>query len=237
MPALLTDQWGSRRERLRRERTTQSDSVLRRSPRYTRSGGSCGRPTSIDKDTVVGSALGPMDEDASAVGLAAATTAATMMAIVQHGYGGPHVLEYTQVAKPVVGDDDVLVRVHAAAVHSGDYYFLVTGVPYILRLTFGLADLLASLERADLGRAAELSSLCAPRNQRPNGSALVSSACANVPVAFRTPKCRATTATSPGGNGRPPQDLLWTVQSCHKDWRSLWRRSADDSVPLLPTGQ
>ncbi len=85
----------------------------------------------------MGSALGPMDEDASAVGLAGATTAATMMAIVQHRYGGPHVLEYTQVAKPVVGDDDVLVRVHAAAVHPGDY-FLMTGVPYVLRLAFGL---------------------------------------------------------------------------------------------------
>ena len=85
----------------------------------------------------MGSALGPMDEDASAVGLAGATTAATMMAIVQGRYGGPDVLEYTQVAKPVVGDDDVLVRVHAAAVHPGDY-FLMTGVPYVLRLAFGL---------------------------------------------------------------------------------------------------
>ena len=37
----------------------------------------------------------------------------------------------------MVGDDDVLVRVHAAAVHPGDY-FLMTGVPYVLRLAFGL---------------------------------------------------------------------------------------------------
>ena len=79
----------------------------------------------------------PMDEDASAAGLADATTASTMMAIVQRRYGGPDVLEYTQVAKPVVGDDDVLVRVHAAAVHPGDY-FLMTGVPYVIRLAFGL---------------------------------------------------------------------------------------------------
>ena len=79
----------------------------------------------------------PMDEDAGAVGLADATRASTMRAIAQRRYGVPDVLEYTQVAKPVVGDDDVLVRVHAAAVHPGDY-FLLTGVPYVVRLAFGL---------------------------------------------------------------------------------------------------
>ena len=65
----------------------------------------------------MGSALGPMmDEDAGAVGPADATTASTMTAIVQRRYGRPDVLESTAVDKPVVGDDDVLVRVHAAAV-------------------------------------------------------------------------------------------------------------------------
>jgi hypothetical protein len=78
-----------------------------------------------------------MDEDAGAVGLADATRASTMMAIAQRRYGQPDVLEYTAVDKPVVGDDDVLVRVHAAAVHPGDY-FLMTGVPYVVRLAFGL---------------------------------------------------------------------------------------------------
>ena len=79
----------------------------------------------------------PMDEDAGAVGLADATRASTMMAIAQRRYGQPDVLEYTAVDKPVVGDDHVLVRVHAAAVHPGDY-FLMTGVPYVVRLAFGL---------------------------------------------------------------------------------------------------
>jgi Putative transmembrane protein (PGPGW) len=41
----------------------------------------------MDKETVMGSALGPMDEDAGAVGLADATTASTMTAIVQRRYG------------------------------------------------------------------------------------------------------------------------------------------------------
>jgi hypothetical protein len=74
----------------------------------------------MDKETVMGSALGPMDEGAGTVGLADATTASTMTAIVQGRYGRPDVLESTAVDKPVVGDDDVLVRVHAAAVRSGD---------------------------------------------------------------------------------------------------------------------
>jgi NADPH:quinone reductase-like Zn-dependent oxidoreductase len=78
-----------------------------------------------------------MDEDAGAVGLADATRTSTMMAIAQRRYGQPDVLEYTAVPKPVVGDDDVLVRVGAASVHPGDY-FLMTGEPYVVRLAFGL---------------------------------------------------------------------------------------------------
>ncbi len=38
---------------------------------------------------------------------------------------------------PVPRDGDVLVRVHAASVHPGDSY-VVSGVPYVLRLAFGL---------------------------------------------------------------------------------------------------
>lgn len=78
-----------------------------------------------------------MDEAAGAVGLADATRASTMMAIAQRRYGQPDVLEYTAIPKPVIGDDDVLVRVGAASVHPGDY-FLMTGEPYVVRLAFGL---------------------------------------------------------------------------------------------------
>jgi hypothetical protein len=75
----------------------------------------------MDKETVMGSALGPMmDEDAGAVGLADATTASTMTTIVQRRYGRPDLLESTAVDKPVVGDDDVLLRMHAAVVHPGE---------------------------------------------------------------------------------------------------------------------
>ena len=44
--------------------------------------------------------------------------ATTMKAIVQDKYGSPDVLELMDIDRPVVGDDDVLVRVHAASIHS-----------------------------------------------------------------------------------------------------------------------
>lgn len=61
---------------------------------------------------------------------------AGMKAVVQRRYGPPEVLEYTDVGRPVVGDGDVLVGVRAASVHPGDY-FVMTGVPSIVRLAFG----------------------------------------------------------------------------------------------------
>ena len=39
----------------------------------------------------------------------------TMKAIVQHHYGPPDVLAVEEIAKPAVGDEDVLIRVHSAA--------------------------------------------------------------------------------------------------------------------------
>ena len=39
-----------------------------------------------------------------------------MKAIVQHGYGSRDVLELREIDEPVVGDDQVLVRVRAASV-------------------------------------------------------------------------------------------------------------------------
>ena len=45
----------------------------------------------------------------------------TMKAIVQDSYGPPaSVLKLREVAKPSVGDGEVLVRVHAASIHVGD---------------------------------------------------------------------------------------------------------------------
>lgn len=57
-----------------------------------------------------------------------------MHAIVRRKYGTPDVLSYERVARPVPGDEDVLVQVHAAGASIGDY-IIVTGKPYLIRLT------------------------------------------------------------------------------------------------------
>jgi NADPH:quinone reductase-like Zn-dependent oxidoreductase len=58
----------------------------------------------------------------------------SMKAIVQEKYGSPvDVLELMDIDKPVVKDDEVLVRVHAASVHP-DVWHVVRGLPYVLRL-------------------------------------------------------------------------------------------------------
>src|SRR6266487_6365333 len=56
-----------------------------------------------------------------------------MKAIVQERYGSPDDLELREVAKPVPGDDEVLVRVRAASIHP-DVWHVVAGRPYVLRL-------------------------------------------------------------------------------------------------------
>jgi NADPH:quinone reductase-like Zn-dependent oxidoreductase len=60
-----------------------------------------------------------------------------MKAIVQDKYGSPDVLQLKDIDKPVVNDDAVLVRVHAAAVNIADWH-LLRGVPYVMRMVVGL---------------------------------------------------------------------------------------------------
>jgi NADPH:quinone reductase-like Zn-dependent oxidoreductase len=60
-----------------------------------------------------------------------------MKAITQDRYGSAEVLETRDIARPEIGDDEVLVRVHAASIHIGDWV-LMTGVPYVMRLGTGL---------------------------------------------------------------------------------------------------
>jgi NADPH:quinone reductase-like Zn-dependent oxidoreductase len=56
-----------------------------------------------------------------------------MKAIVQVAYGVPHeVLEHRDVDRPSPGDDQVLVRVHAASVNMLDWH-VTRGIPYLIR--------------------------------------------------------------------------------------------------------
>ena len=59
-----------------------------------------------------------------------------MKAIVQDTYGSADVLELRDLEVPVVGDDDVRVRVHAAGC-GPDVWHLMTGMPYMARLAVG----------------------------------------------------------------------------------------------------
>ena len=60
-----------------------------------------------------------------------------MKAIVQDTYGSADVLALRDVEDPVVGEDDVLVRVHAAGC-GPDVWHIMTGRPYIARPVLGI---------------------------------------------------------------------------------------------------
>jgi NADPH:quinone reductase-like Zn-dependent oxidoreductase len=60
-----------------------------------------------------------------------------MKAIDQQRYGSADVLEFRDIEDPVVGDGDVLVRVHAAGC-GPDVWHLMTGMPYMARPAIGL---------------------------------------------------------------------------------------------------
>lgn len=60
-----------------------------------------------------------------------------MRAIVQDAYGSADVLHLAQIPKPQVAEDLVLVRVHAAGLDRGTWH-VTTGLPYALRLAYGI---------------------------------------------------------------------------------------------------
>ena len=59
-----------------------------------------------------------------------------MKAIVQNGYGSPDVLSLKEIDQPTIKEDEVLVRVCAAALNAGDY-FSMKGSPWLVRLMIG----------------------------------------------------------------------------------------------------
>ena len=60
-----------------------------------------------------------------------------MKAIVYNNYGSPDVLRLEDIQKPVPGDDEVLVKVHAVSINSWDWDML-TGKPFEYRFFGGL---------------------------------------------------------------------------------------------------
>lgn len=60
-----------------------------------------------------------------------------MKAMIYTQYGSPDVLQFTEVPQPTPGDDEVLVKIHAASANAADGYIL-HGEPLMMRLQFGL---------------------------------------------------------------------------------------------------
>jgi NADPH:quinone reductase-like Zn-dependent oxidoreductase len=56
-----------------------------------------------------------------------------MKAIVQDVYGSADVLELRDIDPPVIGDNEVLLQVHAAGVDPGVWH-IMTGLPYLVRV-------------------------------------------------------------------------------------------------------
>ena len=52
---------------------------------------------------------------------------------VHRCYGGPEILQFEELAKPVVEDDSVIVKVRAASVNPLDWHYM-RGKPYIMRM-------------------------------------------------------------------------------------------------------
>jgi NADPH:quinone reductase-like Zn-dependent oxidoreductase len=60
-------------------------------------------------------------------------TTEPMMAVVQDQYGQADVMRLEKITRPQIGDDEVLLRVHAAGVDRGAWH-LMAGLPYPVRL-------------------------------------------------------------------------------------------------------
>src|SRR4029450_11872208 len=81
---------------------------------------------------------------------AGAPRSGTIRAIVQDRYGSADVLELKDIPAPMLGDDDVLVRVHAAGC-GPDVWHLMTGRPYFARLMVGFRDTKVGIRRGAAG--------------------------------------------------------------------------------------
>ncbi len=60
-----------------------------------------------------------------------------MKAVVYRCYGPPEVLKIEDVAKPVIGEHQILVKVHAASINPLEWHYM-RGTPYVMRFGVGL---------------------------------------------------------------------------------------------------
>ena len=77
-----------------------------------------------------------------------------MQAIVQDKYGSTAVLEARDIDVPVIGDQEVLIRVRAAGVNPADWA-VMSGLPYIARPVYGLPRPKARVRGTDVAGVVE----------------------------------------------------------------------------------
>src|SRR5665648_47200 len=77
-----------------------------------------------------------------------------MKAIVYTKYGSPDVLEYKEVEKPTVKDNEVLIKVCAASLNAADWH-IMRADPFFARFVFGLLKPKFSIPGADIAGCVE----------------------------------------------------------------------------------
>jgi NADPH:quinone reductase-like Zn-dependent oxidoreductase len=77
-----------------------------------------------------------------------------MKAIIQNRYGSAEVLATQDIDRPNIADDEVLMRIHAASIHIGDWV-LMTGVPYVMRMGTGLTKPKSRIPGTDVAGTVE----------------------------------------------------------------------------------
>jgi NADPH:quinone reductase-like Zn-dependent oxidoreductase len=79
----------------------------------------------------------PMSSEKADTFESSAPKETTMRAVLRDTYGSVDVLRLGVIDKPVIADDEVLVKVRAAGLDRGTWHHM-TGLPYLGRLAFGL---------------------------------------------------------------------------------------------------
>jgi NADPH:quinone reductase-like Zn-dependent oxidoreductase len=77
-----------------------------------------------------------------------------MKAMVYTTYGSPDVLQLTQVANPMLKEDEVLIRIHAASANAADWH-LLRGDPFLFRFMSGLLKPKNTILGADIAGRVE----------------------------------------------------------------------------------
>ena len=91
----------------------------------------------IPAAAILALAVGWMLSDNDCATVLAAAPSRPMKAILHCEYGTVDVLRLEDLEKPVPGDDEILVKVQAAAINPLDWHYM-RGTPYVMRLDSGL---------------------------------------------------------------------------------------------------